>query len=96
MHRWIRAVGLIALSISDLNGRYVIGAEKNPFIGRWQWDGSRLRSTRKHEAKRAFSLRFIRSYFAAWIAGSTMIFPVICGCSEQKYSYVPGSLKVKE
>src|SRR5262249_36731922 len=30
------------------------------------------------------------------VAASTTIAPVMCGCSEQKYSYVPGVLNVNE
>jgi len=30
------------------------------------------------------------------VAASTTMAPVMCGCKEQKYAYVPGAVNVKE
>ena len=49
--------------------------------------------------RQALSLRSIEHYCAALllpIAASTTIAPVMCGCKEQKYSYVPGVVNVNE
>src|SRR4029450_3404563 len=46
----------------------------------------------------ALPLRSIEHYGAALlpVAASTTIAPVMCGCKEQKYSYVPGVVNVNE
>ena len=49
--------------------------------------------------RQAMSSRPIEHYCAALlppIAASTTIAPVMCGCKEQKYSYVPGVVNVNE
>src|SRR5262249_38451458 len=46
--------------------------------------------------RQALSLRSIEHYCAAVLPVSTTIVPVMCGCKEQKYSYVPGVVNVNE
>ena len=49
--------------------------------------------------RQTMSSRLIEHYCAALllpIAASTTIAPVMCGCKEQKYSYVPGVVNVNE
>ena len=51
-----------------------------------------IRDGKKRQTQSAGS--WVRLHCVAPVAASTTIVPVMCGCSEQKYSYVPGVVKV--